>query len=292
MNTKALSLLGLTLILIACSQGVPGAPSPAAPTPGAPTPGTPTPGTPPPATPVPPTNPPAGTGPALNGRTFLSITVTDGGVVKPLVPNTVIRISFTDGQLGASAGCNTMGGTYTIDGNTLIFHGGGMTEMGCDPARHAQDDWLFGILGARPTITLNGNDLVLTSGTTTITMLDREIVEPDQPLVGPTWTLSSIITGEAVSSIPTEVTATIEFHADGSVDIQPGCNSGGGSYTVDGDAITFTNLITTKMASMGPGGSVETAVLNVLDAQAITFAIDAGTLTLMAGDFGLQFTAS
>lgn len=297
MKTNALALLGLTLTLIACTSGALGAPSPGAPTPGTPTPGTPTPGTPTggtpaPGTPEPPTNPPTGNGPALNGRTFLSITVTDGGVAKALVPGTVIRISFTDGQLGASAGCNSIGGSYTIDGNTLSFQGGSMTEMGCDPARHAQDDWLVTILGARPTIALNGNDLVLRSATTTITMLDREIADPDQPLVGPTWTLSSIITGEMVSSVPAGITATIKFNADGTVDIQPGCNSGGGTYAVDGDAITFGNLITTEMACMGGGSSVEEAVLTVLSAQQITFAIDAGSLTLMAGDIGLQFSAS
>lgn len=282
MNTKLLPLLGLTLTLVACTSGMLGAPSPAAPTPG----------TPAPPTPAPPTNPPAGTGPALNGRTFLSIKVMDGGVAKPLVQGTVIRISFTDGQIGASAGCNTIGGTYTLDGDTLIFQGGGMTEMGCDPARHAQDDWLAAILGARPTITLNGNDLVLTSGTTTITMLDKEIADPDRALVGQTWTLSSIITGEAVSSVPAGVTATITFHDDGSVDIQPGCNSGGGRYEVDGESISFTDLITTEMACMGGGGQVEAAVLSVLSAQSITWAIDAGSLTLMAGDIGLQFSAS
>jgi heat shock protein HslJ len=287
MNTKALPLLGLTLTLIACSSGVLGAPSPAAPTPGAPTPGSPAPGT-----PAPPTNPPAGNGPGLDGRTFLSVTITDGGVVKALVPGTVIRISFTGGQLGASAGCNSIGGTYTIDGDTLVFQGGGMTEMGCDPARHAQDDWLSGLLGARPTVAVNGNDLVLTSGTTTITMLDREIADPDQPLVGPTWTLSSIITGEVVSSVPAGVTATIKFNADGTVDIQPGCNSGGGTYAVEGNAITFSELITTKMLCLGGGSTVEEAVLTVLEAQAITYAIDAGSLTLMAGDIGLQFSAS
>jgi len=258
MNSKLLPLLGLTLSLIACNSL--GAPSPAAPTPGTPTPGAPTPGTPAPGTPAPPTNSPAGTGPALDGRTFLSIKVTDGGVDKPLVAGTVIRISFTDGQIGSSAGCNTIGGTYTVDADTLIFQGGGMTEMGCDPARHAQDDWLAAFLGSRPTIALNGNDLVLTSGATIITMLDKS-------------------------------RRRLPSMKDGSVDIEPGCNSGGGSYAVEGGAIRFTDLITTNMACMGAGGQVEGAVLAVLESHSITYAIDAGSLTLMAGDIGLQFSA-
>lgn len=285
MNTKAsILLLSLTFTLVSCASGVPGAPSP-----GTPAPGTPGPATPLPATPAPPAN----AGPAaLDGRQFLSVNVTDGGVVHPLVPGTVIRLTFQDGQLGASAGCNSMGGTYSIVDGKLIFHGGGMTEMGCDPARHDQDDWLVAILGSEPTITLNGNTLVLASGAITITLADREVVEPDQHLVGPTWTLSSIITGDAVSSVPAGVTATMKFNADGSVDIQPGCNSGGGTYAVQGDAIAFSNLVTTEMACLGPGMDVEAAVLAVLSAGSITWAIDAGSLTLMAGDHGLQFSAS
>lgn len=289
MKTTAPSLLliGLAFTMAACAAGVGGAPSPS---PSAPT--TPAPATPTPATPVPPTNPPAGTAPDVNGRTFLSVNVTDDGVLIALVANTRIRLNFQDGQLGASAGCNSIGGSYSIQDDKLMFQGGGMTEMGCDPARHAQDDWLSTFLGSQPTITINGHDMVLASGTTTIELLDREVAEPDQPLAGPTWTLSSIITGEAVSSVPAGVTATINFNADGTVDIDPGCNSGGGTYTVEEDEIIFGDLVTTKMACMGPAMGVEDAVLAVLSGNTVTFAIEAGSLTLMAGDRGLQFSAS
>jgi len=293
MKTKAstLLLLGLTLTLAACASGASGAPSPGSPVPATPAPATPVP-TPVPPTLVPPTNPPAGTAPDLNGRTFLSINVTDDGVLRTLVANTRIRINFQDGQLGASVGCNSMGGTYSIEDGKLIFHGGGMTEMGCDPARHAQDDWLMNFLGSQPQITVNGFDLVLTSGTTKVELLDREVAEPDQPLVGPTWTLSSIITGQAVSSVPAGVTATITFNADGTVNIEPGCNRGGGTYTVTEEEIVFSGLETTAMGCMASVMGVENAVLGVLSGNAVTFAVEAGLLTIMAGEHGLQFTAS
>lgn len=294
MKTKApsLLLLGVSLTLIACASGVAGAPSPGTPAPGTPAPATPLPATPTPATPVPPTNPPAGAAPDLNGRTFLSVGVTDGGVARPLVADTRIRLNFQDGQIGASAGCNMMGGTYSIADGKLTFHGGGMTEMGCDPARHAQDDWVSGFLGSQPAITISGHDLVLTSGTTTIKLLDREVAEPDQPLVGPTWTLTSIIGGDAVSSVPNGVMATIQFNDDGNVQIHPGCNTGGGSYVVEADEIVFGDLFTTKMACMEPAMGVENAFLAVLSGNAVMFTIDAGSLTVMAGNHGLQFMAS
>ncbi len=114
-----------------------------------------------------------------------------------------------------------MGGSYRIDGDKLIVDGAAMTEMACAAARMAQDDWLFGFIGARPDIRLSGNDLVLVGGATTIALLDRQVAEPDLDLVGPTWTLTSIITGEVASSVPQGVTATLKFAADGQSNCTP-----------------------------------------------------------------------
>ena len=270
-----LGLALLTLLLVACSQ-VPGA-SP-----------TPSPSPSPAPSPTPTHIPPVG----LTGRTFLSTGVTVDGAPFALVAGTRIRLSFDDGTLSASAGCNIIGGNYVLDGNRVVFSGGQMTEMGCDDPRFAQDDWLIAFLASSPTFVLNGNDLTLTSGTTVVTLLDREVAEPDQPLVGPIWLLNSIVTGDAVSSVPAGVTASLTFNADGTVDIHFGCNSGGGKYAVDGDSITFSDLIQTEMACAGAAGQVEAAVIAVLTAESLTFAVDASTLTISATQFsGLGFIA-
>jgi heat shock protein HslJ len=217
--------------------------------------------------------------------------VTVDGADFQLVPGSRIDLSFVDG-LGARAGCNHLFGRYQIDGDTLIVDQMGMTEMGCDPALMAQDQWLIAFLGSRPTFRLAGNDLVLTSGDTVMTLLDREIAEPDQPLAGITWGLSSIITGDAVSSVPGGVVATLLFNADGTVAVHSGCNSGGGTYTVDGNRIDFGEIVMTDMACAGGAGQVEQAVVAVLGADNITFEIDGASLTLMAGANGLQYSAA
>jgi heat shock protein HslJ len=225
---------------------------------------------------------------SLEGRTFISTRVTQSGADRPLVPGTSIRFTFNkDGQLGVSAGCNHMGGTYRIDGGTLRFEGGAMTEMGCDEPRHAQDDWVFAFLGSKPASALAGNDLTLTAGDTVIRLLDREIAVPDLPLIGPTWTVNSILAGDAVSSIPDGVVATLVFGEDGRFELQTGCNSGGGTYAVEGARIQFPDIVTTKRGCDGASAQVETAVLAVLQADNLTFAIDAGSLTLQAGPQGL-----
>jgi heat shock protein HslJ len=228
---------------------------------------------------------------SLEARTFLSTAVTVGGADRPLVDGTQIRLSFTDGQIGASAGCNIFGGSYRIADNRLLISGGAMTEMGCDEARSAQDEWLFAFLGSGPTVVLSGNELTLSSTDTVINLLDTEVADPDRPLVGTTWMVTGLIDGDAVSSIPDEVEASLRLTDDGRVEIHSGCNSGGGEYTVSGDTITFSELVSTEMACDGARGEVEAAVFAVLGADSVTYAIDAGGMTLTAGDIGLQLTA-
>ena len=293
MNTKISTLLVVTLAIAGCSAGGSPTPSPTRP----PTqPPTTSPTSPPAATP---TTPPASSPSAppaanvsIDGRDFLSVNVTHDGQPRPLVAGTNIRLMFQDGSLTASAGCNIIGGSYAIQDGKLVFTGGSMTEMGCDNGRMAQDDWLITLLGSEPTITLQGDDLTLTSGETTIALLDSEVAEPDQPLTGRTWTLTSLVSGEAVSSVPAGVVATLVFGEDGSVDVAPGCNSGGGSYSVDGDTISFRDVFTTMMACQGPAMQVESAVLRVLATDGLTFTIDSNVLTITAPDVGLQFSAS
>jgi len=228
-----------------------------------------------------------GAGNPLDGHEYLSISVTEDGADRPLVDGTRIRISFDDGQLGASAGCNTMGGTYRLEGGLLVFEGGAMTEMGCDDPRHAQDDWLMAFLGSRPTVVQSGTDLTLTAGGTVITLQDREVAEPDLPLVGTTWTVDSIISGDAVSSVPNGAVSSITFSDDGRVEVTTGCNQGGGRFEVSGGTLRFVDLAVTEMACEGTGGQLEASVLPVLGADGLTWAIDAGSLTLMAGNNGL-----
>ena len=141
----------------------------------------------------------------LGGRDFLSTSVTADGEPFALVDGTRVRLSFADGRLTASAGCNTIGYTYQLDGDTLVVEGGAMTEMGCDPALHDQDEWLSEFLASRPTVAANGNDLVLTSDGTVMDLLDAEVAEPDLALAGTLWTVDSIISADAVSSIPAGV---------------------------------------------------------------------------------------
>ncbi len=227
--------------------------------------------------------------PGLDGHTFVSTRVLVDGRERALVPGTQLRLEFRAGRIGASAGCNQLGGEYRLEGDVLVVRNAAVTEMGCDPARHAQDEWLFGILGRGPVISFDDAELALMVDTTVIAMVEHQLVEPDLALVGTDWLLTSILSGDVVSSVPAGVVARLRFGNDGRVTVETGCNAGGGSYRLDGDRIVFGELALTKRACTGAAGEVEQAVLAVLGAGAVAYGIDGPTLRLVAGSAGLDF---
>ena len=226
----------------------------------------------------------------LDGHTYLS-TAIQGAV---LVPGTRVRLTFIDGNLSATGGCNILSGTYSVDGDRLAIGQLAMTEMGCDDARQHQDEWLARFLGG-VTLDLEGDTLTLTDGTVRLTLLDKEVATRDQPLDGTSWVLDGIVSGEAVSSVPSGVSAAIQI-ADGRVQVQAGCNTGGGSAEVGAETgssgtITFGPIGLTRMACGPEAMSVEAAVTTVLSGT-VRYAIDADTLTLTAGVHALVFRAA
>jgi heat shock protein HslJ len=231
--------------------------------------------------------------PDVAGREFLSTSVTVGGADRPLVDGTQIRLRFgDDGTIGANAGCNHFGAMYRIDGGVLAVSDGAMTEMGCDPARHAQDEWLFALLGAQPLLTLSGDELTLEEGDTVITLVDREVADPDLELVGPLWTVTSIIAGDAVASVPEGVVATLTFSEEGLVAVDTGCNTGNGTFEAKTDTIRFGPVALTRVACTGPANDMEVAMVRILSADVVRYEIDASSMTLSDADHGLQLSGT
>lgn len=228
----------------------------------------------------------------LTDREFLSVNVTERGAARPLVAGTRVRLHFSASELGASAGCNSIGGSYRVEGGRLVFEGGSMTEMGCDEPRHAQDEWLVEFLASKPTVRLAGTDLTLEGGTTVLALRDRTVVEPDQNLVGPTWTVESLINGDAFSSVPGGAVATLVFAADGTVQVATGCNRGSARWSATGPGIQVSDLVLTKMACQGAGAALESEVVAVLDQGSLVAEIKANQLTLVSGTRGLGLRAS
>jgi heat shock protein HslJ len=227
--------------------------------------------------------------PSLDGRDFVLVRWTVDGADEGLVPGTTLRISFADGALSAHAGCNTMGGSYSLREGRLIVTDLFTTEMGCPADLHRQDERIAELLTGHPAITLDGDTLVLDGGAIVASLRLRQAVEPDLPLIGTDWQLTSIIEGDAVSSLPAGITSTLRLAADGSLAVEPGCNSGGGTFSFSDDTLQVGPLALTRMACPGDGDRVEAAVMAVLQGE-VGYSIESGTLTITAGDRGLMYT--
>lgn len=179
----------------------------------------------------------AGDAIALDGRQFWSTSVIEDGEERTLVEGTRISLRFGDGGVSASAGCNSLGGDYSIEGSTLVVGPMGMTEIGCDPERHAQDDFVAALLAASPGITLDGDDLTLTTDTVTATFLDREVADPDRPVVGTRWEVTGFIQGDVATSMAVDEVGWFEFADDSTMTGFDGCAAFGGPVEVSDGSI-------------------------------------------------------
>jgi heat shock protein HslJ len=235
-------------------------------------------------TPAPSTSPSSGAL-TVDGKTYLS-TAVQGAT---LVSGTRIRLAFKDGSVSAGGGCNAIGGAYTITGGRLVVSQIMTTEMGCAQPLMAQDAWLAALLGGSD-VTLAGDTLTLTSGKVTLTLVDREVADPDRPIEGTTWILDGIVSGDTASSVPAGVTASIQI-TDGRMAINSGCNSGSATVTVAADTLTFGPIALTKMACQPAAMSVEQSVVSTLTGT-VRYTIEADALTIDAGSAGLTFRAS
>jgi heat shock protein HslJ len=223
----------------------------------------------------------------LDGRTFVlvdssGIELADGGTV---------TLVFEDGNLGASGGCNQLAGQYDVEDGVLTIGAMATTEMACEPVALMDQDVAVGeFLTSGPEVTLDGNDLTLTTDATTMTFLDDAVANPDQPLEGTTWELTGTVSNDAMSSVPMGAEASLTIEG-GQAAIATGCNSGSGAVTVGEGTLTFGAIATTKMACEPELMDLEATVLSVLSGEA-TYEIDSDQLTVTNGDNALQFTAA
>jgi heat shock protein HslJ len=223
--------------------------------------------------------------PSLDGKTYLSTDIQGAA----LVPGSRIQLTFASGDVNANGGCNSISGPYTVAGDRFSVMRMASTAMGCEAPLMEQDQWLVKLLEDAK-IALAGDTLTLDNGQVRLTLLDREIASPDKPLVGTHWVLDSILDGDTVSSVPAGVTASMRI-ANGQLELDAGCNIGGGPVTVAADTLEFGPMMLTKRACQAGPSSVEEAVTTTLSGT-VSYTIDSDLLTIDAGGPSLVFRAA
>lgn len=233
-------------------------------------------------------------GVSLDGRQFWSVSVLENGVERPLVEDTRFSVRFNNGNLSASAGCNSMGGPYQIDDNQqLTVSEMATTEIGCDPERHAQDEFVAAALTDHPRLTLSGDLLILATDTVRIEFLDTEVADPDRPILGTRWVVTGFIQGEVHVSMNVDPAQEgwIEFSEDSQLTGFDGCvdfsapaevsdGSIGGPVEGDGE-IQFGEVASAVCEEPSRYSDASAALFETGDA---VFSIDGPRLTLLNSD--------
>ena len=85
--------------------------------------------------------------------------------ITPAVSDGDATLTFSDdGTVGGSGGCNSLGGEYEVDGNTITFGGITSTLMACDDARMAQEGAVTQVLSGTAEFEIEGQTLTITNG--------------------------------------------------------------------------------------------------------------------------------
>ena len=200
-----------------------------------------------------------------------------------------VRIGFPrDNEFSLSAGCNSIGGNFSISDDVFSVSMVSMTEMGCDAALMEEDNWLVAFITSSPTYVFDGESLTFSNSEATLVFLDSEIATPDQELVGVTWIVDTFIEGEAAMAYNLSNAPTIAFSTDGTVSIFSGCNSGSGSYEATADSILFSAVAFTEMACDEMEMSAEQHIQSLILEESLSYEIDASRLTISGATIGIS----
>ncbi|MFI5711756.1 META domain-containing protein [Kribbella sp. NPDC051620] len=232
---------------------------------------------------------PAGGG-SLDGRSFLSVSLTEDGQPKELAPKTRIGLRFADGNVHAETGCNQLGGAVSTAGGKLTIDVLGGTEMGCDAPRQEQQYWVEQLLKDRPAWKLDGDKLTLTRGATTVVLQDRKVVQPDKALDGTTWKLETVVDGDTEWHLVGAEKAHLTISGE-RITGSTGCNDFEGVVARAAGKLTLGEMAVTAAGCTGDAAKLEQGVLSALHGE-LTYTIEADRLQLRAADGkGLDLTA-
>ena len=203
-----------------------------------------------------------------------------GRLVADVPTGAQVTLTFEDGQAHGSAACNSYGGAYRAgDDGSLSFDAFAVTQMACDPPLMTLETAYLEVLGGVSAFEVGSSgDLSLSNGDATLTFA-RQVTPEPLPLVGTTWTLSSISSGDAVTSVISGTEITVVFSTDNTVSGSAGCNGFSGRYTTAGDSLSFSPLATTRMACKKYVMAQEQVFLDAMS-RVRSYAIDGAQLTV------------
>ena len=216
----------------------------------------------------------------------LSYVLTDSEGYTPVAQR--ISLSFSSNEeFSFSGACNSFGGEFETDDDTFVVNSLYGTEIGCSEDLAAEDDWLVSFFTSSPTYTLQDDAIIFQNDTATLTFSDRESTIPDARLVDTVWLIDTYTDGPVAQAFNLDATPSVSFLGDGSIDLNTGCNSGMGQYSVDGDSITVNmDAYSDAICEDELLNGAEAHIVSVFTGPTVTFSITENRLTLDNPDNG------
>lgn len=179
------------------------------------------------------------------GRAFLATGATDGGRPRQVLGRVGIEFR-ADGTAWVATGCNGASGHVRLQGGRLVGDGFAITEMAClDPGVNEQQAFVMSVVDAEPELVLDGDVLVLRTAAAEIRFLDQKVADPDRPLQGTRWQITTVFDAKVASSVASPP-AELVLSASRLRFTGP-CHDVEGPATVAGSAVTIGPLV------KGPG---------------------------------------
>lgn len=244
----------------------------------------------------------------------------DESVVAASDPSRYTLLFDESGQVAVTFDCNGGGGTYTVDGSSLIFGAMVSTLMACPEGSQdsifakdlgevysfvIQDGHLFlslkldsGIMefapasegAASPTAeaTMEPTEEATQEPTAEATeeATEEASEEVGSELAGTSWQWQqSVYEDDTVVASTDPSRYTLTFNADGSLNAQLDCNSGRGTYTVDGANLTLGPIASTRM---GCPADTQDGIFALDLEKVVSYAFADGNLHLTLADGGVM----
>lgn len=169
-----------------------------------------------------------------------------GGFTSLISGTQVTAIFGEDGNLAGSAGCNSYGAAYTVDGDAISIGPARSTRMFCGEPEGIMDQEAayLAALGTASTYSIQGDKLALFDA-----QGSRVAEYQANRLVGETWSLAEIQYMNDTTKTPDDPARyTVEFLPDGTLNIKADCNNAGGEYTISGSSLSISITHTTRAA--------------------------------------------
>ena len=176
------------------------------------------------------------------GRAFDAVGASQSGRDRPLVAKAAIEF-LPDGRTLVATGCNSGQGRASLSDGKLVADDFAVTQMGClDPAVADQETFVMSVVGATPTMVLDGDHLVLRTEAAEIRFLDRKVADPDRPLEGTRWRVDGVFDPQMARSIASPKGELVL--SGGRVRFTGPCSDVEGPAVVSGTTVTFGALTT------------------------------------------------